>query len=148
VDLEQVQGRPYNQTNFLVKVQITFQNPRDTSTWAAVIVQTPLQRGASGGYVFALNPNGQWQLKNIVNGRDQPVKQGMANINPQLVTMTVRVQDHVLSSYINNKQVISYSGDPVNFNASSSEIGLVVERIPAAPSSFVQFSNFELDLYS
>src|SRR5205823_6553063 len=43
IDLTKVKGTYYNQIKFQVTVQVTFQNPGDPSTWAALFVQTPAQ---------------------------------------------------------------------------------------------------------
>src|SRR5258708_4864618 len=58
-DLVQVNGSTYSQTKFRVQVQVTFQNPQDTMTQAALLVQTPAAVNAVGGYIFVLGPLGQ-----------------------------------------------------------------------------------------
>ncbi len=144
VDLMKVQGSSYDQTNFLVQYDIAFQNPNDPSTWAAVTVQSPADINVAGGYIFTLSPSGAWTLQQVVSATNIPtVKQATVNIDPrQVVQMKVIVQNDILSAYINGQQVTTI---PDNLSMSPSVVGLMVERQNLAPSSLVEFSNFDLD---
>jgi hypothetical protein len=144
VDLMKVKASSYDQTNFRVQVDVAFQNPNDPSTWAALTVQSPANINIAGGYIFTVSPTGAWVLQQVVSAQSiPPVGQGTVTINPQqVVQMRVIVQKDVLSAYINGKEVISIDD---NLNTSPSIVGLMVERQNAAPSSLVEFSNFELD---
>ncbi|HYT43500.1 MAG TPA: hypothetical protein VEP90_14270, partial [Methylomirabilota bacterium] len=61
MELTQINGMTYNQTTFRVQVQVIFQNPGDTGTLAGLLVQTPAQLNAVGGFIFTLSSNGEWQ---------------------------------------------------------------------------------------
>jgi hypothetical protein len=143
MDLMKVKGSSYNQTNFRVQDDIAFQNPNDTSTWAALTVQSPADISIPGGYIFTLSPSGACVLQQVVSSQSIPtVGQASVNIDPRrIVQMMVVVQNGVLYAYINGKQVITIAD---NLNTSPSVVGLMVERQNAAPSSLVEFSNFEL----
>lgn len=144
MDLTKVNGISYNQTNFRVQVQVAFQNPGDTTTWASLLVQTPAAVGVPGGYIFTLSPDGHWEIQYIVFYKSITiVAQNSVTIVPrQLVKMTVIVQSSELYAFVNDQQVTSNADDLGNV---PSDVGLIIERQNAAPSSLVQFSNFELD---
>jgi hypothetical protein len=144
MDLMKVNGSSYNQNNFRVQDDIAFQNPNDPSTLAALTVQSPADISIPGGYIFTLSPSGYCTLQQVVSSQSLPlVGQASVTIDPhQKVHMMVIVQNNVLSAYINGKQVITVAD---NLSTSPSVIGLMVERERAAPSSLVEFSNFELD---
>ncbi len=141
-DLTQADEGSYNQTNFQVQVQASFQNTGDCSTWASIIFQTPTN--SPGGYIFGVTPCGQWRLQQVITGTDIPtVSSGSISFNAsQPVTITVNVQNDTLTASINNQQALTYSvGSP----SGTLEVGLMVQRDHAEPSSEVLFSNFELD---
>ena len=144
MDLMKVKGNRYDQTNFRVQVDIAFQNPNDPSTWAALTFQSPADVTVAGGYIFTLSPSGAWTLQQVVSGTNIPtVGQGTVSIDPhRVVHMEVIVQSGELFAFINGQQVTTL---PDSLNTSPSVVGLLVERQNAAPSSLVEFSNFELD---
>ena len=143
MELVQVNNAVYNQTTFRVQVQVTFQNPTDTGTFAAVLVQTPAQQNAVGGYIFTLNSEGQWQLQDVISGTNIPnVRSGEVSIDPSKpVTIAVGVRDGLLVGYINDQLIVSYND---NLNPLPGQVGLLVEG--HSPSSPIFYSNFELDV--
>lgn len=143
MELVQVNNSTYNQTTFRVQVQVTFQNPSDTQTAAAILVQTPAQVNAVGGYLLVLNSTGNWQLQDVITGTNIPVvARGMVSINPNKpVLMTVVVKAGLLVGYINDQVVVWYNDD---LNPSPGQVGLEVQG--PAPSSPIFYSNFELDI--
>ena len=143
-DLVQVNGSTYSQTKFRVQVQVTFQNPQDTMTQAALLVQTPAAVNAVGGYIFVLGPLGQWNLQFVTpTGGTQNVASGSVSINSsQLVKMTAEVQSNVFYGFINNQQVVTYKD---NLNPLPGQVGLLVEGHPGDLKSSILYSNFELD---
>jgi hypothetical protein len=148
MDLQKVKNGYYNQTNFFVKVQVTFQNPSDTTTLAAIIVQTPTPVNQVGGLIFTLSSEGNWQLQDVEGPTTIPtVRHGMAsNIDPhQSITMEVMVQNDVLEGLINGQLVTSYHDilDP-----SPGEVGLMLQSSSAPTLTTIQFSTFELDTAS
>lgn len=144
MDLMQVKGHSYGQINFRVQVAVAFQTPDDTSTWAALTVQSPANISVPGGYIVTLSPAGICELQQVVTSQSIPtIAQVSVNIDPhRLVKMMVTVQNGILYVFINNQQVISHAD---NLTASPSIVGLMVERQNVSPSSLVRFSNFELD---
>src|ERR1019366_157965 len=58
MDLTNVKSGSYTLTHFRVQTRVAFQSPGDTSTWAALLVQTPATHGAPGGYIFTVSPDG------------------------------------------------------------------------------------------
>lgn len=142
LDLTQVNGGAYSQTNSREQVQAVFQNTGDCSTWAAIIFQTPA--GSPGGYIFGVNPCGQWRLQQVITGTNiQRVAYGSVGFNAsQPVTITVIVQNGGFTGYVNGQQVGTYN---VGIPSGTNEAGLMVERDNASPSSWVLYSNFELD---
>jgi len=144
VDLVQVDGSTYSQTKFRVQVQVTFQNPHDIMTMAALLVQTPAAVNAVGGYLFVLSPAGKWYLQNVTaTGGTQIVTNGSVSINSsQPVTITVEVRNSMLHCFINNRPVVSYTD---NLNPSPGQVGLLVEGPSVGERSSVLYSNFELD---
>jgi len=146
LDLTQAGGGYYSQTNFRVQVDATFMNTSDTSTWAALLVQTPASQGAVGGFIFVLNPAGQWQLQQVITGTYIPiVASGSTSINPgQATNMMIVVQNGTLYGYINSNQVLAFNDSSTVSPALTS---LMVERLRAAPSSYVLYTNYELDMW-
>ena len=145
MDLTQVKGGNYNQVHFQMLVQATFQNPADTSTWAAAMVQTPAAAGVPGGYIFTVSPTGDCQLQNVLSKQDiQIVERGsVTNFNPDKSFMiSVIVQDGLLYGFVNGQQVLTH---PDSLDASPRDVGLIVERQGVAPSSLVRFTNFKLE---
>ncbi len=142
MELVQVNNHIYNQTAFRVQVQVMFQNPSDTQTAAALLVQTPAQVSAVGGFLLVLNSTGYWQLQNVITGTNIPVvRSGSVTINPNTpVLMTVVVKDGLLVGYINGQAVVWYNDD---LNPSPGQVGLEVQG--PTPSSPIFYSNFELD---
>ncbi len=146
LDLTQAGGGYYSQTNFRVQVDATFMNTSDNSTWAALLVQTPVPQGAVGGFIFVLNPAGQWQLQQVITGTSIPVvASGTTSINPgQATNITIIVQNATLYGYVNGNQVLAWSDSSTVSPALTS---LMVERLRAAPSSNVLYTNYELDMW-
>jgi len=143
MDLKKVNGSYYNQTNFKMKVQVSFQNPIDTSTLAGVIFQTPAPIDQYGGYIFTLNSKGDWQLLHVETNKSFPsLGHGPASIDPHQVRIEVVVQNGMLECLINDKKVVSELDTP---DASPSGVGLMVIDMQASSSSPVQFSKFELN---
>ncbi len=147
MDLTKVKNGSYNQTNFRMQANVAFQSPGDTSTWAALLVQTPATAGTPGGYIFAVSPDGHCELQYIETDQTIPVEaQASVNIDPhRLVQMMVIVQGGELYTYVNGQQVFAHID---NLGASPSDVSLMVERQNAGPSSLIEFSNFELDIAS
>ena len=147
MDLTKVKDASYNQNYFRMQTDIAFQNPGDTSTGAALLVQTPAAAGTPGGYIFAVSPDGHCELQYIETDQTIPVEaQASVNIDShQLVQMIVIVQDDELYAYVNGQQVFSHTD---NLGSSPSDVSLMVERQNAGPSSLIEFSNFELDIAS
>lgn len=145
MDLTGVNGGSYDQTDFRVQINVAFQRG-DTTTWAALLVQTPAAASVPGGYIFTLNPGGHCELQYVASNNDitiVPEPQPSLSIDPQqLISMTVIVQNNVLYAYVNNQQVFAH---PDNLGTTASDVGLIVEGHGTPPSSFVEFSNFELD---
>ena len=143
MELVQVNNSTYNQAAFRVQVQITFQNPSDTQTVAALLVQTPAQVTAVGGYLFVLNSTGHWQLQDVISGTNIPVvESGSVSINlNKPVLMTIVVKDGLLVGYINGQPVVWFNDD---LNPLPGQIGLEVQG--PTPSSPIFYSNFELDV--
>lgn len=144
MDLTKVKGGSYNLTHFRLQADAAFQSPDDTTTWAALLVQTPTVLGAPGGYIFAVSPDGHCVLQYVETDQSILIEaRGSANFDPRrLVRMMVIVQDGVLYAYVNGQQVLTY---PDNISSAQSNVSLMVERQNAGPSSLVEFSNFELD---
>ena len=147
MDLTKVKNGSYNQTNFRLQANVAFQSPGDTSTWAALLVQTPATAGTPGGYIFAVSPDGHCELQYIETGQSIPVEaQASVTIDPhQLVQLMMIVQDGKLYAYVNGQQVFAHVD---NLGSSPSDVGLMVERQNAGPSSLIEFLNFELDIAS
>ena len=154
VDLQQINHKNYDQTNFSAQTAIKFIKPDDPAnpaTLAGLLVQTPAPTTLAGGFAFLLNAAGQWQLKQWDEGDasrayDHVVASGYVTIDVQQpVTLQVRVQHGILYGDINGKLVISYRDDLPKLDESwPREIGLVVEFPLNAPSSQVLFSHFVL----
>ena len=143
-DLDDVDGTPYDQTKFRTHVQVRFQNPDDTSTRAAFLVQTPQAPGVAGGYICTLNSSGQWQLLRVDGATNIPVvRQGAVTIDlSRPTTITVEVLNGTLYCGINGVWVISW---PDKLNLSPSSVSLMVLIDTSQSSSPVEFSQFELD---
>jgi hypothetical protein len=143
-NLDSVNNTFYSQIIFRACVQAQFQNPRDTNTWAAIIVQTPSTNGVAGGSIFALNPTGQWQLQQVASASSIPlIGSGTVAIqSSDPITLCVTVRNGLLSATINGQQVGQFANTPPS---APSVTGLMVQLPDAAPSSLVLFSNFELD---
>jgi DNA-binding XRE family transcriptional regulator len=144
LDLDDVKGNTYNQSIFRVSVNITFQNPTDTATWASLLVQTPQAEGVAGGYILALNSTGQWQLQDTKSATNIPiVRQGSLSIHSSEPTMiTIVVINKTFYAAINNHWVIDY---PDTLNKSPAAVSFLVERPGDAHSSPILFSKFYID---
>ncbi len=144
VDLVQVNDRTYSQSTFRTHVQVTFPNPGDGMTFAALLVQTPTAVNAIGGYIFALNPAGGWQLQSVESATALAVvKEGNVPINPsQPSTLTVEVRNGMLHAAVNNQWVVASTDQ---LQPSPGAVGLMVERTGQSSSSPILFSNFELN---
>ena len=144
MDLVEINGKSYNQSDFRAQVQVAFSTPGDTTTWAAILVQTPAAAGVPGGYIFTLSPDGHWELQYVASDKTIPIEaQGLVTIDPHApAIMTVIVLNDELYASIDGTEVTSHIDD---LGAIPNDIGLIVERQNAAPSSLVQFSDLELD---
>lgn len=141
MDLKAVNNLPYDQTTFRTKVQVTFQDPTDTSTWAAVLVQTPQDPKLAGGYIFGLTAGGHWRLQLIASDSTiANLAEGQVVAAPSAI-LTVAVQSGQLVGSINQKPVVQWN-DSLGANA---QLGLLTELDNASPSAWVQYNAFELD---
>ena len=155
VDLLQVDGKSYDQTNFSTQAQLTFINPNDPAnpaTLAGLLVQSPAPTALAGGFTFLVNTSGQWQLRqwdegNASSASEHILESKYIALDPHRpIALQVRVQHGMLYGYINGSLVVSYRDDLPKPNESwPRQIGLVVERYLHAPSSQVLFSHFALD---
>jgi len=141
VELNTINEKPYYQNNFLVQVQIKFQNPNDSQTKAALIIQTP--QGSFSGYIFTINSVGQWDLQQIISGNQIiTTTAGSVNIAPSRpVTIKLVAQDKMLYGFINAERVVSMNN---NLKPSPNQVGLLVEQ-NGNTSSPITFSNFMLE---
>lgn len=152
LDLNQVNGRSYNQKTFRVQVQVIFLNPTDVTTGAALIVQTPTRPVSAGGYMFVLNSVGQWKLLYVMEATRTPtLEKGFMSIEPNLpTTLSISVRENIITGSINNSQAVNYN---VNYEPLfGAAVGLMVIRPRilqpyGMPSSPVIFSNFQLDMW-
>lgn len=143
MDLDNANGTIYSQTKFLVQTQVTFQNPGDTSTSAALLVQTPQAISNFGGYICAVNPYGQWQLKEVRGAKDMPtILSGTVSLDlAHPTTITVYVLNGNLYFAINGTWVVASLPD--NLNPNPRAVSLMVINDGGASSAIV-FANFEL----
>lgn len=123
-----------------VGVNVAFQRPGDTQTWAGVIVQSPSDSNVGGGYIFKITSAGQWQLQHILNTTFTAViARGVVSVNPKRVGLRVAVPDNgKLYCYVNGKQVFSWRDGLDN---PPGPIGLIVTRAHGMSSTIV-YSNF------
>lgn len=145
MDLDNVNGTIYSQTKFRVQTQVTFQNPGDTSTSAALLVQTPQVINNFGGYICAVNPHGQWQLQEVRGAKDMPIiRSGTVSLDlAQPTTITVYVLNGNLYFAINGTWVVAALPD--NLNPNPGAASLMVTNGGGASSAIV-FANFELQI--
>jgi hypothetical protein len=144
-----VGGASYDQTTFRTQVQATFLTPSATTTYAALIVQTPQDPTKAGGYVFALAPNGRWRLQTVPPAaRIYTIAEGTVKLaagstsgSATSAVLGVAVQQGLLTATVNGQPVVRWT-DGLGPDAL---VGLMVERDEASPSAVVQFNAFELD---
>ncbi len=143
IDLEQVNSAHYSQSTFDARVDVTFPDPADTTTFATLLTDSPADPNQYGGYSLLINAAGQWRLQQTLGATTfQTLDQGQVSIDPAgHTTIAIEARDGELLGFINGMQVIPQSGIAV---ASPGVVGLLVE-CDHAGSSPVLYSNFELD---
>ncbi len=140
-DLKLVNNAPYDQTSFRASVLFTFESPSDAATYAAMIVQTPQDPKQAGGYIFAVGPTGRWRLQ-AISSQSVIVNVAEGSVSAAAsATMSVAVRNGQLTASLNGQPVVMWS-DSLGANT---ELGLMVERDNASPSSVVRYNAFELD---
>jgi hypothetical protein len=144
LDLLRVHNTTYNQAVFRVNVAVTFPDPHDPATWAALLVQTPQAQGVTGGYILRLNAQGIWELQVVKSGQTIPILQhGSVDIQPsQSTEIQITVNNGILHGSINNQVVVNQTEDLTGI-PDPQAVSLIVERTGAA-SSPILFSNFKL----
>jgi hypothetical protein len=146
VDLDRVNGGTYNQTDFGVYTQVSFQNTNDLNTSAGLIVQTPQAQGVAGGYILLIKADGDWILQQVIDGHTIPtVLSGTLSIDSsQVITLALIIQSGKLDALINHQLIINQYLEETSSFSGTMAVGLIVEH-PIGASSPILFSNFELD---
>jgi hypothetical protein len=153
LDLTQVGGQPFSYTDFRAQVIATFQDPTDGFTDASLFVQMPQKANGIGGYIFELmtSEGGDWTLLHVDSDKTE---QGTSMIKSSVVfspfdsvtdTMTALVRDGSLSVYLNGDSQPLFN-QVLSLNPSPAAFGLMVCNLFASkPSSYIYFTQFELD---
>jgi hypothetical protein len=134
----------YSQTSFQAQVQVLFTKPRDTSTYAAMIVQTPPTATPCGGYIIELKPSGEWLIQQVLPNCQYQLKLSQVITLPpgQPVTIKAVVSNGTLIASVNDHSL--QLDDPVSLTPGQGVTGLMVMGIGKSVSSEVRFSNFSL----
>lgn len=134
----------YTQTSFQAQVQVLFANPRDSRTYAGMIVQTPPTATACSGYLIQLKPSGEWSIQQVLPNCQYQLKQSQKITMQagQPVTMTAVVQNGTLTASVNDHTL--QVSDPVSLAPGQGVTGLMVMGIGKSVSSEVRFSHFSL----
>lgn len=148
--LKEVQGRPYSANIYRVQVQLSFQKPNDTMTWASLLFPVTDSNGSINDYELALNATGSWLFRQA--GDNSNLAEGSIKINlsiPLKIIVTVeesQVSCHVTDQYGNDLASASVEVLPTSqLEVSLGLIRLRVWQKNMASSSPVIFSHFELD---
>jgi hypothetical protein len=138
LDLDSVNGQPYNQANFMETVSVAFTQD-DIFTYGCLLIQTPA--GRPGGYILCVNDRGSWQLQDATNIL-HPVAHGTINTKlGQKIALSMTVQSGSLTCSING-QTEPYITEVTNDIALDGQTGLIVEANGAIQSTPVLYTGF------
>ncbi len=139
IDLAEVNGTSYSQSEFDVRTSLQFEAPSDLETSGVLEIQTPASQQV-GGYFLSLSPSGHWEVQRFSSPYQyMTLASGQVVIDAtQSLDLEIRVQQRQ-ATFIINGHVVATIADPLTDGV----VGLMVQK-PHAVSSPVLFSNLSL----
>src|SRR5579884_3732012 len=124
IDLKNINGNAYDQRTFRVSVTLRFL-AGDPQTYAGIIVQTPKDPSVIGGYIVAINSEGNWQVR--VPQSTTPLASGQESvIAGQPIHLTVTVTQDTLSGALTSGSPFYTGKDDIQPDNTDTVSGLMI----------------------